>query len=81
MSVIAFIGYYYTNDYVDLTQESIFQNASKLFIFRNPTHGFHLFGESCSTFWSIFIDFIYRLFSYYLIYQFIAAFRKFGARF
>lgn len=80
--VLGFAFFFFYSLSADIPINEIFGNKFGYYwYFLNPTHKIEIFDNSIQyTNWNYGLDFFHRITSYFFIYQFIAAFRKFGAR-
>lgn len=78
IGLLFFIWYFHSTLVWEKENKCILDYLKYYWLFINPLHSFYLFDKEVTTGLSFFIDTFHRVLNYYLIYQFIAAFRKFG---
>lgn len=77
LGIVFFTGFIHQSSLQIPILEGVRCHFAKYLLFLLPTHSLDILGENTLTDASIIWDFVYRLLSFFLIYQFIAAFRKY----
>jgi len=78
VGLVFYTWYFHTTLIWKNSHECIIGYLKYYWMFINPIHSFYLFDKEVTIGLSFFVDTFHRILNYYLIYQFIAAFRKFG---